>query len=126
MSTLGGDVELQKVRHARDEHRTADHRRPCRTIVPRTDAGPEADLDAEQILSHDIVVPAYAQPERIQHIHIYRNGKASATVSDREGVAFLILTGCFIGLLPTHYAHQWVATDTMRRLLPGEFSFVSQ
>lgn len=84
----------------------------------------ELGVDPERILSHDIVVPAYAQPERIRQI--YRDRKASATVSDREGVAFLIMTGCFIGLLPTHYAQQWVATGMMRRLLPEEFNFVSE
>ena len=84
----------------------------------------ELGVDPERILSHDIVVPAYAQPERIRQI--YRDKKASATVSDREGVAFLIMTGCFIGLLPTHYAQQWVATGMMRRLLPEEFNFVSE
>nr|WP_284504686.1 LysR family transcriptional regulator [Caballeronia sp. ATUFL_M1_KS5A] len=79
--------------------------------------------DADQILANDIVVPAYGQPERIQEA--YRHRRASATVSDREGVAFLIMTGCFIGLLPTHYADQWTCNRTMRRLLPGEFNFVT-
>ncbi len=85
---------------------------------------PDAQLDAATVLSHDFAVPAYAQPERIQAI--YRSKQASATVSDREGVAFLLLTGCFIGLLPTHYAQQWVSTGMMRRVLPSEFTFVSQ
>ena len=79
--------------------------------------------DPDMVLANDIVVPAYAQPERIQQV--YRHKRASATVSDREGVAFLIMTGCFIGLLPTHYAEQWVGNQTMRRLLPEEFNFVT-
>jgi LysR family transcriptional regulator, transcriptional activator for bauABCD operon len=85
------------------------------------EAGLRADPDS--VLANDIVVPAYAQPERIQQV--YRNKPASATVSDREGVAFLIMTGCFIGLLPTHYAEQWIGNQTMRRLLPQEFNFVT-
>ncbi|WP_321897165.1 LysR family transcriptional regulator [Burkholderia cepacia] len=84
----------------------------------------ELNVDPERILSHDIVVPAYAQPARIEQL--YRDTRASATVSDREGVAFLIMTGCFVGILPTHYAHQWVVAGTMRRLLPDEFNFVSE
>lgn len=87
-------------------------------------AVPDSGLEPEAVLSHDFVVPAYAHPERMQQV--YRSRKPSATVSDREGVAFLIMTGCFIGLLPTHYAQQWVSTGMMRRLLPEEFNFVSQ
>lgn len=87
-------------------------------------AAADSVLLPDAVLEHDFVVPAYAQPERIQQV--YANRKPSATVSDREGVAFLIMTGCFIGLLPTHYAQQWVATEQMRRILPQEFSFVSQ
>lgn len=42
----------------------------------------------------------------------------TATATDREGVAFLLLTGCYLGFLPVHYARQWVERGAMRELLP--------
>ena len=39
-----------------------------------------------------------------------------ASASDREGAAFLILTGRFIGFLPEHVAEQWVAAGKLRAL----------
>lgn len=84
----------------------------------------DAAISLEAVRACEIAVPAYAQPERIQEL--YRQQKVTATVSDREGVAFLLMTGCFVGLLPTHYAQRWVDRGLIRRLLPEEFSFTSQ
>ena len=39
------------------------------------------------------------------------------------GVAFLVLSGEFIGFLPTHYAERWVAEGRMRELQPAAFSY---
>lgn len=85
---------------------------------------PDEELTPEFILEHDAVVPAYAQPEDIQQI--YQRHKTAATVSDREGVAFLLMTGCFIGFLPTHYAESWVRENTFRRLRPADFGYSTQ
>ncbi|MFZ6044546.1 LysR family transcriptional regulator [Pseudomonas sp. CR3202] len=84
----------------------------------------DEDLTPETILEHDAVAPAYAQPENIQQI--YQRHKIAATVSDREGVAFLLMTGCFIGFLPTHYAESWVRENTFRRLRPQDFGYTTQ
>jgi DNA-binding transcriptional LysR family regulator len=81
----------------------------------------DAQISPDIVLTFDIAAPAYAQPERIQEM--YRHQRVAATVSDRESVAFLLMTGCFIGLLPTHYVQQWVDRKMMRRILPDEFSF---
>ncbi len=35
---------------------------------------------------------------------------------DREGTAFLILSGSYLGFLPDFYAEQWVSTGRMKRL----------
>jgi DNA-binding transcriptional LysR family regulator len=48
--------------------------------------------------------------------------RVTATAADREGVAFLILTGCYIGFLPTHYARQWVERGMMRALKPALYN----
>ncbi|MES9903265.1 MAG: LysR family transcriptional regulator [Sedimenticola sp.] len=79
--------------------------------------------DDESIIQQDAVIPAYAQtPEvKAQHQHL----TATATATDREGVAFLILTGRFIGYLPTHYAEQWVTAGRMQALLPETLRYVT-
>ncbi len=41
-------------------------------------------------------------------LEIYNIMKPAARASDREGIAFLILTGKFVGFLPSHYANIWV------------------
>ncbi len=37
-----------------------------------------------------------------------------------EGVAYLILSGAFIGYLPSHYAKLWVAEESIRPIRPSE------
>ncbi|KFF48567.1 LysR family transcriptional regulator [Gammaproteobacteria bacterium MFB021] len=70
----------------------------------------------DQIAGHDAVVPSYAQTPEIKRVHEALKPMASAT--DREGVAFLVLTGSYIGFLPTHYAQRWRDQGRMRRLVP--------
>jgi DNA-binding transcriptional LysR family regulator len=47
----------------------------------------------------------------------------TATASDREGIAFLILTGGYIGYLPDHYAANWVNKGQMKPLCPQRLNF---
>ena len=47
---------------------------------------------------------------------------ASASSYQAEGLAFLILSGRFIGYLPRRYAALWVERGMMRALLPGKLS----
>lgn len=46
-----------------------------------------------------------------------------ATAQNIEGIAFLILTGCYAGYLPDHYALTWVQKKQMKKLLPRHFSY---
>ena len=46
-----------------------------------------------------------------------------ATASDQEGVATLILTGCFVGFLPDHYARPFVDAGRMRAVSVDELSY---
>ncbi|WP_377811822.1 LysR family transcriptional regulator (plasmid) [Azospirillum sp. A29] len=67
----------------------------------------------EDVEAADAVAPTQAQlPHELNN---------TATATDREGVAFLILTGCYVGFLPIHYARQWVERGMMRALLPGTY-----
>lgn len=74
--------------------------------------------------SWDAVVPAYAQTPEIKQC--YQALKSSATATDREGVAFLILTGKYIGYLPEHFAHQWVVEDRMKAIEPSQYHYQTQ
>lgn len=69
------------------------------------------------------VLPAYDQTSEIKALHHELQLSASAT--DREGVAFLILTGRYIGYLPDHYAHRWVKEGVMRAILPANMSYLT-
>ena len=47
-----------------------------------------------------------------------------AKSKDREGIAFLILSGKYIGLLPNHYASRWVEKGQMKVLAPSRIVHV--
>lgn len=61
---------------------------------------------------YDAVLPIYPQSVEIKQQQKCLH--ATATSTDREGIAFLILTGRFIGFLPTHFAQRWTTLDKMR------------
>ncbi len=82
---------------------------------------PDRERNDTLIAEQDAVLPTYALTEEIRSFHQYLNG--TATASSREGVAFLLLTGDFIGYLPTHMAERWVNEKRMRALRPDKFSF---
>ncbi|MDH2434686.1 LysR family transcriptional regulator [Pokkaliibacter sp. MBI-7] len=84
----------------------------------------DEELLPEDIYHYDAVVPAFAQIAEIKSKHQRLNSQATAT--DREGIAFLILTGHFIGYLPTHFAQRWVRDGLMRPLLPRQLYFGTQ
>lgn len=80
------------------------------------------DEVAEELLSsYDAVVPAYAQTPEIKALH--EPLKAAASATDREGIAFLILSGRYLGYLPTHYAERWVFDGRMRALNPDKCNY---
>jgi DNA-binding transcriptional LysR family regulator len=58
-------------------------------------------------------------------IELHERLRCTATASDHEGIAFLILTGTYIGFLPDHYAAYWVEKNMMKPLLPETFNFKS-
>ena len=71
-------------------------------------------VTAAELAKHDAVLPAYAQTSAIKAMH--EPLKAAASATDREGIAFLILSGRYLGYLPTHYAERWVRDGRMRAL----------
>ena len=54
------------------------------------------------------------------------SGRPAAVAHSAEALSHLILSGHYIGVLPVHYADQWVRQGAMRILLPREFNPRSQ
>ncbi|MDR9439300.1 MAG: LysR family transcriptional regulator [Halomonas sp.] len=74
----------------------------------------ETVTNPQRLAAHEAVVPGYPLPEAARAAHARLRG--AATASDREGAAFLILTGCYIGYLPDHLAAPWVAAGRLQAL----------
>ncbi|MCE8031966.1 MAG: LysR family transcriptional regulator [Halomonas sp.] len=81
------------------------------------------DVTEHQLANCDAVVPAYAQTPEVKALHEPLRAAASAT--DREGIAFLILSNRYIGYLPTHYAERWVGSGRMRALNPARWHYLT-
>ncbi|MGY2489245.1 LysR family transcriptional regulator [Cupriavidus sp. CP313] len=68
------------------------------------------------------VAPSYRMsPEAMQ---LHQDLNCAATATDREGIAFLILTGEYIGFLPDHFAATWVEKGMLATLAPKAMHFV--
>jgi len=80
--------------------------------------------DEAQLLHCDAIAPSFRMTAEAIGMHQMLN--CTATASDREGIAFLILTGRFIGFLPDHYAAQWVDKQLMRAIAPARMHFSSK
>lgn len=78
-------------------------------------------IDTVEIKRHDAVQSLFS-PLRVRRRH-QQVLNATATADDREGVAFLILTGRYIGFLPQHFAARWVDSQRMRALKPKDYSY---
>jgi len=77
----------------------------------------DAALDDHRLALQEAIAPTFRLPSDIQDHYQALNCTASA--SDREGMAFLILTGRYIGYLPDHYANAWVQEGRLRALKPA-------
>jgi DNA-binding transcriptional LysR family regulator len=52
-----------------------------------------------------------------------RRLERAATASDQEAVATLVLSGCFVGFLPDHYADSFVRSGRMRAVAPQTLNY---
>ncbi|MDT4825502.1 pca operon transcription factor PcaQ [compost metagenome] len=77
----------------------------------------DTQLDDARIDAQDAIAPTFRLPADVQ-AH-YQALHCTASASDREGMAFLILTGRYIGYLPDHYASFWVQQGRLRALKPA-------
>jgi len=74
----------------------------------------DGEPDANVFSQYDAVIPTYRMTAEILDMLQYFNG--TATASDREGIAFLILTGRYVGFLPDHYAALWQEKGIMKAI----------
>lgn len=80
-------------------------------------------LTWEEVAAHPVAALGY---HTLNQLHCVSSKlTASATGSDQEAVALMILSGQFIGFLPDHYAQQFVDRRRMRPIAPARFRFQS-
>ncbi|MFT5720963.1 MAG: DNA-binding transcriptional LysR family regulator [Motiliproteus sp.] len=84
----------------------------------------DRELSRADIESFDAVLPAYSQAAETKAIYPSMQGNATAT--DREGIAFLVLTGQYIGYLPVHFAERWVREGSLRALQPKQLRYTTE
>ncbi|HTN97254.1 MAG TPA: substrate-binding domain-containing protein, partial [Nordella sp.] len=83
----------------------------------------EEDKAVERNLPrHAIVARGYLHSQDLKRLG-YR--QADATVEMMEAQLILILSGGFIGYLPSHYATPWVERGELRRLCDSKFGYES-
>jgi len=80
------------------------------------------EIDAMELADVPAVAPSYRMNAEALALHKGLNCVAKAT--DREAIAFLILTGEYIGFLPDHYAAAWVDKGQMAPVMPDTMRFL--
>ncbi len=80
-----------------------------------------AQVDERELAGTAAVIPSYRLGAEALALHTTLDCVAKA--SDREAIAFLILTGEYVGFLPDHYAATWVEKGLMKPILPGKMHF---
>ena len=94
----------------------------CSSTHPLFSQAHETDLSV--LARHEAIAPGYRLSAEAAALHQSLN--CTATASDREGIAFLILTGRYIGFLPDHYAARWCELEQMRAIAPARLCFSSE
>jgi LysR family transcriptional regulator, transcriptional activator for bauABCD operon len=89
---------------------------------PLFDTASEADWDT--LRRQDYAGLAFHSPNmEVTH----RFGlKRTASVNDQEALALLVLSGCYIGFLPDHYAEVFLRQGRLRRLGPADAGYEVQ
>ena len=82
----------------------------------------QADIIQQDLRSQRFVARSYMHATDLKLLDV----KVPAAVIDNvEAQALLILTGKYIGFLPSHYADQWIAKGQLRALLPEQLAYTS-
>ncbi|MRI32647.1 LysR family transcriptional regulator [Endozoicomonas sp. OPT23] len=81
------------------------------------------DISDSELNGFDTVTAAYAQSAEVKALT--KPFKTSASATDREGIAFLVHTGKYLGFLPEHYAARWLERDELMILQPETYHFTT-
>ncbi|WP_116472534.1 LysR family transcriptional regulator [Zobellella maritima] len=84
---------------------------------------PEQEIDEQTLTRFELVIPSFAQPTEAQALYLAHPRGARA--NDREGIMFLLLTGCYLGYLPNHYARPWVEQGRLKAICPSTQGFTT-
>jgi DNA-binding transcriptional LysR family regulator len=79
-----------------------------------------AGLNAKTIRSARIVARGYMHAADLKVLGV---SSSAALIDNVEAQAMLILTGQYIGFLPSHYAEQWVVKNKLQNLMPEKFHY---
>jgi DNA-binding transcriptional LysR family regulator len=77
---------------------------------------PDGKLRWHDLGSAQLVARTYPESATIKKLK--KRFELSATTSSTEGVGLLVMSGEYVGFLPTNYAENWVAAGKIRKLLP--------
>lgn len=75
----------------------------------------------DEVRKHDYAGLAFHSPN-MEATHRFRL-RRKATVSDQEAVAMLVLSGCYLGFLPDHYAAEFMRQGLMRRVPNAQYAY---
>lgn len=84
---------------------------------------PDAHMRWQDLASAPLVSRTYPEPARFKKLKAHFD--IAATTSSTEGIGLLILSGEFVGFLPTNYAENWVAAGKIRKLMPKRTQFTT-
>ena len=79
---------------------------------------PDTDLQIADLSGRAFVQHGYSEAERTYVDRMNMSLKAMSHVT--EGVLFLILSGSYLGFLPTHFAQMWEKRGEIRPILANE------
>jgi DNA-binding transcriptional LysR family regulator len=92
----------------------------CGRGHPLFDAAAEG-LTLDDLRGHDYAGLGFHSPN-MEATHRF-GLRRRASVTDQEGVATLVLSGCFIGFLPNHYADGFLTRGLLRRVPVPEVNY---
>jgi len=81
---------------------------------------PDAEIDIDTVRSAGLIGRAYWGARDLK---MFAVSAPRAVVSDMEAEARLILSGHFVGYLPSHFARDYLTAGRLRRIRPELFSY---
>jgi len=82
----------------------------------------KTSFDIKAIRSAQIVARSYLHAADLKVLGV---NSSAALIDNVEAQAMLILTGQYIGFLPSHYAEQWVLKNQLQTLMPDTLHYTS-